>query len=241
MSDEWLLPIRFPSVTYSHADGRKTPISGPPDARVTYFYALIGWPISTWAHIDRAHFECLHLLIGVDETKSATIYYRFITQSERFGLTRDLMEITPLSIETMREWKSICSEITKESPIRNMLAHQPSVWTIGLSANGGEPELNYSTDLIVQTEDKELLRGAKTKRVLTLDELRAHAMSVFSIMERIDRFVETLEGQPQERLRSSGPKFLDPLDRYNGDPQFRRALHKLLASLLIVARRKAQV
>jgi hypothetical protein len=235
------LPLNFPVITQYHGGGKFTVVGqGGLEDEITFFYALIGWSINTWAHIDRAHFECTVAALGADEIKAAIAYYRLINTSERFALTRELMDVTAMSLDMHREWRALCKEVAEELPLRNVLAHQPAVLGVAASNDPAGPaglRIDYST--YVTTEKKQLLRPeGKKERSVGLDELREHAYHVADLSARLSRFVTQLKAIPPTVLRSSQPPFADPRDLYRDNTPFRKALNKLLERLRRVSRLK---
>lgn len=160
---------------YVIVPGSRVQIEITPE-QVNEFYALIGKCTTQWARIERLLFEVCVWALGVDEARTAAIFYAWPTLGGRRNVTNELVRLAAPNDD---EWKGITDAIDEHQPFRNMLAHEPVrqqfeiIWD--MFAEGGPKPIRSDGRLEVHTEPKKLLRGkGKVEQTISIPELEAH-------------------------------------------------------------------
>ncbi|SRR6266849_1772413 len=169
----------FPRVTIT-SDGEATTIPLGSQELVDQFYRIAGYGINQWAHIDRTVFECFHLVLGTTEQKAAIVYYSLLSTSQRVSLTDELLQ-RACDAPTIKEWTELLGQMKILMPIRNILAHQPIVCVStvqNISHIDSEKKVEIRNWLEVSIDPKELLRGRRKSRTITVEELQGHVHEV---------------------------------------------------------------
>lgn len=174
--------------------------------RYTQFYARLGFCINQWTFVDRSLFECCEIVLKTDETRTAIVYYRWQSFTQRVQLVDELVvatiesnDVEPTNKSTLRkQWKKITKLIEDNIRFRNLIAHHPMQQrqVIRGRVSATDPEKNTivenTTYFEVATEKKELLRGNKKHEVVGVADLKTHAETIQQIKIEIAEFKHLL-------------------------------------------------
>jgi len=162
------------------------------------FFSILGQCIVEWSFVDRAIFDCFSRFLGTDEKRAAIVYYSNSRFEGRKQLTQELAEVA-LDDEKVfandpslaADWKHIVSEVARLQPFRTILAHQPVqqtgeiIWDT--QAPGGPAVIDAKVLFHVTIEEKEVLRGKKTQRLISREELEQHHKDVVALKVKVSR------------------------------------------------------
>jgi hypothetical protein len=202
-------PLEAPTVRLTFEDGHVENVNMSfPREEETTFWASLGYGVNGWCHIDRSLFDCFHLLLGADENKSAIIFYSFKTSSQRKQVLQELIAVSGIEASLEAEWKAITTEMTRLTPLRNLLAHQPAL-TETTIANTATPENphGYTVNhrMKVMVEPKEALRGKRKSETLAIADLERNVSEVTELQRKLLNFVKTLQAKHGPGERSLPP------------------------------------
>jgi hypothetical protein len=153
--------------------------------RMEWFFFLVGYAISRWAHVDRTLFDFCRFALGTNEEKTAIVFYRSQSIGDHLALTDALMLAAQLQDHHLAQWKRIRGKIDKLLPFRNDIAHNPPVQKLSMQAFvSRDPSVpgrmeNVGECWAIETESKKLLQTKSTREISATDaELVEHIRSV---------------------------------------------------------------
>jgi hypothetical protein len=103
-------------------DDSRKPASDIELDRFRNFFAVIGYAITQWSHIDALLFELLHFALGTSAQKAAIVFYRSSQIGDHLVLVDKLMRCS-LSRKQLTRWKAIFKLFETHLPFRNQIAH----------------------------------------------------------------------------------------------------------------------
>jgi hypothetical protein len=130
------------------------------------FFALMGYAIARWAHVDRELFDLCRFALQTTPEETAIVFYRSPNIGDHLTLVDHLIVLS-ISQESYREWKTIFNSLTSLLPFRNDIAHNPA---------GGVVEIKGSISIKDGQAGNETAgsRGRININVLVADHERAH-------------------------------------------------------------------
>lgn len=162
------------------------------------FYLALGHCINQWAYVDQLLFDCCKLALGTDEKRAAIVYYRWLALSQRADLTDELVT----NVITMKEhtdaWSAIRTAINDHLPLRNLIAHHPTIGKLDVVVQLSEDRKTSNTVSQkawhqIETEQRELVRGKRKKRAISLKDLSDHHEAVSKLRDSLRDFLDALE------------------------------------------------
>lgn len=155
------------------------------------FLAELGLCVSQWAFVDRQLFRIFHYCLGAKKPRSAAIYYKKNSLSQRMALVESVIEFGLLDAGVASNWTSIKSVFGKLVLTRNIIAHHPPKRT-GTSKDG---QATYIYSIHIEPYERALrkeYRGLNGRSELYIDDLRSHADAVQRLANDLVKFFEVV-------------------------------------------------
>jgi hypothetical protein len=157
------------------------------------FFWLLGIGMTMWAQLEEQLFGICAQVLKAAKHHAAIVYYRTPSLDARVTLVDELVktifpERKPGAHSHVSEkvWKDLVTDIKKELPIRNQLAHSPAASHGGrfVPPDGGPPEFrSWFASYISPTER---LRGRhKGPEYLKRGDVRKHVNRVAELTKRL--------------------------------------------------------
>ena len=171
----------------------------------THFFALVGYAITRWAHIDRELFEFFRVALGASAEKAANIFYGYNSISHRLEVADSMMRLSLRRKLLIIRWEKIFKETKEILPVRNDLAHNIPTQVIELAVSKDAlsfpiPEPKYSWES--RTKSTKLLRKKERKARVKAEEIIAHTTALNKLLDDMRELKQLLP----KRLGSSHAK-----------------------------------
>jgi hypothetical protein len=158
----------------------------------------LGRAVAEWANVEERLYGLVLLVLGCDPRHGAIIFYRTPTLEQRLQLLDDLLKtVFPQPSDNpgahdhpdYRDWCNLMSDLRREMPIRNRLAHQPVGLWADVYQHDESKEITIGPLLIgTSNSHAEALKKGKSDIPLRLEDIDAHTKRVMAFPERLLSF-----------------------------------------------------
>ena len=171
------------------------------EAETRFFYTL-GNCVNRWAYVDRQLYRLYRFGLKTDSMRSAILYYKQKTLSQRIQYVDSLLEYSLTEEQFRNEWRPLRNRLQNDLlPTRNIFVHHPARRTG--TVKDGKPFYFYSIHIepYERTLNKQF-PGLKGKECLDIGDLERHALDVETLENDLREFVRKLVRASQQATHS---------------------------------------
>ena len=163
------------------------------------FFALLGYCITHWAHIDRVMFDLCKITLGASDKKTAIVFYQSPSIRNHLNLVDRLLRNSTgheISSRQRRKWTRIFSELEVLISFRNDIAHYP-VTQIYILEGSPDPEHRKSGGPFweIHTEQYKLIAPSRNTKVVKwgFTDLSDHLKKTRRVLKSLSELARDLQ------------------------------------------------
>lgn len=156
------------------------------------FLRLLGGGISSWWRIEEELFRICQLILRVNKTRMAIVYYQTSQISAHLTLASQLVKTIfdvnqGVDTDALNTWKALETSLRGGFEVRNKLAHAPVEPTFDSDADTDASEWNLKY-VVRQSNIKLWKPGATEYAPLVVEDLQRHVENVDDWYRRLNAF-----------------------------------------------------